>query len=218
MTAVNKAVALNKCRQMTGGALYAPVEGDPTMSSNQHRWLAVHDAKIEAVADLVDELQGQPLLIAYEFHHELQRLRVKLGEDTPALCGGMSPKDTAEVVNAWNAGELPVLLVHPAAAGHGLNLQRGGAHVAWFTLSWDLELYEQLIRRIWRQGCAAPRVVAHRFLARDTVDIVVRNVLASKARGQGELFEALKRMVAKNRSFQLVAAKHRATIDGPELG
>ena len=184
VTAANRAVALGKCRQVCGGALY---HGD------ERAWLDVHAAKLEALTDLVDELQGAPLIVAYEYQHELARLRATFGARTPALGGGVSMRDTTAAINAWNAGEVPILLAHPAAAGHGLNLQRGGSHVCWFTLTYDLELYDQLIRRIWRQGSVAPRVIVHRLLARGTVDGVVRDVLARKRGGQDALFDALRR-------------------------
>jgi SNF2 family DNA or RNA helicase len=189
VTAANTAVALNKCRQVVGGALYHQADG-----AADRTWLPVHDAKVEAVVEIVDELQGAPALIAYAFDHELIRLRAALGAKTPALCGGVSSKDAAATIAAWNAGEVPVLLAHPAAAGHGLNLQgSGGAHVIFFTLPWDLEEYLQLIARIWRQGSAAPRVIVQRVLARETVDLAVRTSLARKARGQAALFAALRR-------------------------
>lgn len=183
VTAANAAVALNKCRQVCGGALY---HGD------DHKWLLVHEAKLEALIDLIDELQGQPLFVAYEFQHELERIRAALGKGTPALCGGATPREVEQTIAAWNRGELPVLAAHPAAAGHGLNLQRGGSHVCFFTLPWDFEGYDQLLHRLWRQGNAAPRVVVHRLIARSTVDLAVRAALARKGRGQEALFAALR--------------------------
>jgi len=105
----------------------------------------------------------------------------------------VSMRTTTATVDAWNAGEVPILLVHPAACGHGLNLQRGGSHLCWFTLSYDLELYDQLIRRLWRQGSGAARVIVHRLLARATVDLAVRDALATKRGGQAALFAALRR-------------------------
>lgn len=198
VTAANAAVAANKCRQVASGAIYAADRPAGLAAPPGGReWLAVHDAKIEAVLDLVDELQGQPLLVAYEYQHELERLTAalakQLGAPPPALRGGLSGAQAAAVVDAWNAGATPVLLAHPAAAGHGLNLQRGGAHVCWLTLTWDLELYEQLNRRLWRQGSRAARVVVHRILARRSVDHAVRDALARKRGGQDALLEALRR-------------------------
>lgn len=193
LTAANAAVALSKCRQLCGGAVYHDVDALVATRRDVRTYEAIHDAKIEALTDLVDELQGQPLLVAYEFQHELERIRAALGTTTPALRGGATPREVALTIEAWNNGALPVLLAHPAAAGHGLNLQRGGSHICWYTLTFDLELYEQLNHRIWRQGNVAARVVAHRLLARRTVDVDVRDALARKRGGQDALFAALRR-------------------------
>ena len=200
VSAANAGAALTKCRQLAGGAVYTEDDAatnKPGRAARTHRgvraWREVHAAKVEALTDLVDELQGQPVLVAYEFQHDLVRLRAALGEDTPAIGGGTSMGESADVARRWNAGEVPVLLVHPQAAGHGLNLQEAGAHVAWFTLTWDYELYDQLNRRLYRSGVKARRVTIHHLVARGTVDEVVLAALRRKARGQGALFEALRR-------------------------
>lgn len=188
LSAKNAAVALMKCRQLCGGAIYH----DEPVTHGVRGCEELHDAKLEALADLVDELQGQPLLVAYEFQHELARLRTRFGADVPALGGQTHIREAANIIDAWNARALPLLLAHPASAGHGLNLQRGGSHVAWFTLPWDLELYIQLNDRVWRQGNEAARVIVHRFLARHTVDVDIRDLLARKRGGQEALFAALR--------------------------
>lgn len=193
LTAANAAVALSKCQQLCGGAVYHDIDAQVATRRDVRTSETIHDAKLEALSDLVDELQGQPLLVAYAYQHELARIRAVLGEKTPALRGGASPREVAQVIEAWNHGDVPVLLAHPAAAGHGLNLQRGGNHICWFTLTYDLELYEQLNHRIWRQGNTSNRVVVHRLVARGTVDVDVRDALARKSGGQEALFAALKR-------------------------
>lgn len=185
VTAANAAVASMKCRQVASGGIY--LQGEDARVARQ-----IHDAKTEALVDLVDELQGQPLLVAYEFQHDLDRIRAALGEDVPAIGGGVSMKRVSEIVRAWNAGEIPVLCGHPQAMGHGLNLQAAGNHVCWYTVTWDFELYDQLIRRIWRQGNSHERVFVHRLIARKTVDEAVIRALKSKKRGQDALFAALK--------------------------
>lgn len=194
VTAANAAVALFKCLQLCGGAVYH----DDAVTSGTRKTAIAHDAKLDALVELVDELQGQPLLVAYAFQHELVRIRARLGARTPALCGGVSPHEVARVIDAWNAGDVPVLLAHPASAGHGLNLQRGGNHVCWYSLTFDLELYEQLNRRLWRQGNVSHRVVVHRLLARGTVDVDVRDALARKRGGQDALFAALRARVGED--------------------
>jgi SNF2 family DNA or RNA helicase len=158
---------------------------------------AVHDAKTDALTELVDELQGSPLLIAYEFHHDLERIRKALG-NVPAINGQTKQAETLELVGAWNRGELPVLAGHPQAMGHGLNLQQAGHHVCWYSLTWDYELYDQLVRRVYRQGQAS-RVVVHRILARQTVDLDVAAALRQKGSCQAGLFDAL-RARSKKRS------------------
>src|SRR5690606_2392376 len=121
---------------------------------------------------------------------------------TPFIGGGTSAKEAARLEAAWNANALPVLLVHPASVGHGLNLQQGNARsVAWFSPTWNFELYDQLNRRLRRQGNKADRIMIHHFLARDTVDQIVMSMLRSKNRTQANLLEALKarKSVARSR-------------------
>lgn len=202
ITAANAATAANKCRQIASGAVYTedPFTNKPGRAARAHRtreYEIVHDAKLDALCDLIDELQGQPIFVAYEYQHELERLRERLGKDTPALAGGTSMKESQRIESAWNRGEIPVLLAHPQAAGHGLNLQESGSHVAWLTLTWDYELYDQFIRRVYRSGVKAKRVTVHQFVARGTVDEAVLGSLRKKKGGQSALFEALKNMRRK---------------------
>lgn len=189
VTAANAAVASGKCRQIASGGLYVSEDhGDEA----RRRSAVIHHAKTEALVDLVEELQGNPLLVGYEFHHDLERIREKLG-DVPAINGGMSLAASADLALRWNAGELPVLCGHPAAMAHGINLQACGHHIAWYSLTWNFELYDQFIRRVYRQG-QKNRVFVHRILARDTVDDIVLRTLARKERGQVALFEELRKI------------------------
>ena len=195
VTASSAAAVSGKCRQIANGALYAdpidPITGEP--KGGKREWLPVHDAKLEALADLADELQGAPMLVAYEFQHDLARL-LKRFPGTPHIGGGVSTTRSKELEAAWNSNALPLLFVHPASVGHGLNLQRGGAaHVCWFGLTWDFELYDQLNRRLLRQGSTADRIMVHHLVARDTVDEVVMGVLRAKRRTQDALLDALRR-------------------------
>jgi len=155
-------------------------------------WIHLHDAKTEAVLDIVEELGGSPVLIAYDFAHDRERLLKAFGKDTPYIGGGVSPKRTDEIVREWNAGRIPVLLGHPASMGHGLNMQGAGSHVIWHSLTYDLELDEQFIRRIWRQGTKAKRVTVHRIVAKDTTDEAILRAIRRKGKVQTRLLDALR--------------------------
>jgi hypothetical protein len=195
ISAANAAVATTKLRQVTGGACYEGVQPDPVTGllpevRGPRRVLHIHDAKVEAFVDLVEELQGQPLLVAYAYQHELERL-LKAVKGSVAFRG--SKKEVSEIIRAWNAGEISTMFVHPQSAGHGLNLQGSNCgHVAWFTPTYDLDLYMQTNCRSWRQGNQSPAVIIHRFLARDTIDEAVVKALSTKRRGQAALMEALR--------------------------
>ena len=191
ITAANAAASYSKLKQMTNGAVYLSNE-------TEKKWVEVHDTKLEALEELIEELSGTPLLVAYEFQHDLKRIQARLGEDTPTL-SGLSGKRIAEVEAQWNRGELPVLLVHPASAGHGLNLQGAGAsHICWFSKTWDLEMYDQTIRRIYRQGSTSDRVVNHSICVEDTIDEIVESALADKDITQSRLLDALNAEVLRD--------------------
>lgn len=194
LTAPNVASAISKCKQIANGAVYLgsvdPVTGEPVKDK---KWEELHKEKVDALVDLVDELQGQQVLIAYEYKHDLERLLKALGKDTPYIGGGTNAKEAARIEKAWNEGEIRVLLGHPQSIGHGLNLQKSGAsNVAWFSPTWNYELYDQFNRRIRRQGSTADRIRIFHFVAKDTVDIDVINALRRKGSAQERLMEALK--------------------------
>jgi len=191
VTAANLAAASIKCRQIANGGIY---------KDDHAGWVDIHDIKTEAVVELVEELSGKPALIAYEFKHDLARLRAALGEDVPHLGGGVTGKQQAIIEAAWNAGKLPVLLAQPQSVAHGLNLQGTGAAVIWHSLTYNLEDYEQLVRRIWRQG-QKERVVVHHIVAKNTVDVAIMCALRSKDKTQRALLTAL-RDYAKQRKEQ----------------
>jgi SNF2 family DNA or RNA helicase len=183
VTAANAAAKGMKLRQITGGAVYG-TEGAA----------GLHDAKLEALADLIEEQEGQPLLVAVQFEHEVERIRKHLkltAEQLPYLGGGISIGKSNAIVDAWNAGQLPVLLAHPTSVAHGLNLQAGGNAVVWFSLTWNLEEFDQFNARVWRQGQTKP-VTFHFIIAVDTIDDNVLTALRAKDRTQKALMEALK--------------------------
>jgi SNF2 family DNA or RNA helicase len=151
----------------------------------------IHDEKTELLWDLVDELQGQPVLVSYEFLHDLERIRGRFGKDIPVIGGGTTAKRAAELEAAWNAGELPILCGHPASIGHGLNLQKSGNQIVFYSQTFNLELHMQFINRIQRQGSAHKQVFVHYLVARDTVDETIQTAVRHKARVQDLLLNAL---------------------------
>jgi SNF2 family DNA or RNA helicase len=182
ITAVNAAVKIGKLKQMSNGSLYAP-DGSTRM---------LHSAKVEALVELHEELEGRPLLVFYEYLHDLAQLQ-KAFPKAPALGGHTSSKDALKHITAWNQGNVPVMFLHPASAGHGLNLQSGGCQdVAFFSITWDLELHDQAIGRVWRQG-AAGGVTAHYLVGRRTIDESIIAVLDGKATLQQALMEAVEK-------------------------
>lgn len=196
VVASNAAAASMKCRQVVNGGIYLDPDIEKLVKApkSKREWLNLHTEKVDALADLIEELQGSPLLVAYDFEHDLDRLRERLGKDVPYIGGGVTAKRSAELERAWNAGELPVLLGHPQAMAHGLNLQEVGHHVCWHSLTWDFELYDQFIRRVLRQGNKSKKVFVHHIIAKGTIDEVVLSALKSKRKGQNALFDALKKL------------------------
>ena len=195
VTAVNSGSALNKCCQVASGALYHMI--DPTVpKEKQRKWELVHDTKIEALQDLIEELQGSPLLLAYEYQHDLARILQLLGKHAPYIGSGVGMDESLLIEKLWNADQLAVLPGHPASMGHGLNLQRGTCrHVAFFTVPWDYELYDQFIKRVMRQGNKNKLVFIHHFVARNTIDEVKLSKLHRKANTQQGLLNALRTYV-----------------------
>jgi len=175
----SKAVAYGKCRQVANGAVY--VEGDSK---------ALHSAKLDAVRDLVDELQGKPVLIAYHYRQDLDVL-LKEYPSAEVIGSGVSAKKSDEIAAKWNRGEVPILLGHPQSMAHGLNLQGGGHDLIWYGLTDNLEDYLQMVRRIYRQGVEG-NVRVHHVLAADTVDEAIRDRMKSKDNSQRALLNALR--------------------------
>ena len=172
--AKNAAALSGKLTQMANGAVYTE-EGEA---------VHIHDRKLDALEDLIEGANGQPLLIAYWYKHDLQRIRERFPEARELR----SSKDISD----WNAGEIPVALIHPASAGHGLNLQEGGSTLVWFGLTWSLELYQQTNARLWRQGQKAGTVVIHHIVTEGTIDGRILKALEGKDRTQTALIDAVK--------------------------
>lgn len=187
IVAANAAVASGKCRQIANGALYS---AEVTEGTEQRTFHEIHDAKLEALEDLLEELQGQPLFLLYEFDHDRERIQKKI-PGTPALGQGSLKKDQA-LIDGFNAGSIPLLLAHPGTGGIGLNLQARCSRVAWFGITWNLEHYIQSIARIWRQGQTASSVIVYRFVAKDTLDEIVVKTLGQKDKVQESLLSLLR--------------------------
>lgn len=192
IVAANAASASMKCRQVANGGIYLTPEVEELIKApkSKREWINLHEAKTDALSDLVDELQGSPLLVAYDFEHDLDRLRKKFPKAIFACDYNMT--QLVELEAKWNKGEIPLFFGHPQSIGHGLNLQERGHHVCWHSLTWNYELYDQFIRRVRRQGNKSKKVFVHHVIARNTIDEVILSALKSKKRGQNALFEALK--------------------------
>lgn len=192
VVAANAAAASIKLRQIANGGLYVDDDVQSILSGMNRGTLHLHDVKTEWLQELVEELNGAPLLVAYEFIHDLERLQAAF-KDLPYIGGGVSSAQSAEHEANWNAGKYEIMAVHPASVAHGLNLQRGSAaHLAHYSMTWNLEQYDQLIRRIWRQGTKASKVFRYHAIMRDTIDETQQYALAHKTKGQRALFEALR--------------------------
>lgn len=187
VVAANAAASSMKCRQIANGGVY------DEFRAVHH----IHMEKAEAVKELIEELQGTPALVAYDFEHDLDRLLKTLGKDTPHIGGGVSPKRSQELERAWNAGELATLLAQPASVAHGLNLQNAGNHVIWHSLTWNFEYYDQFIRRVLRQGSKHKKVFVHHILAENTVDEAILTALKFKDGTQRSLLAGLKDYMKK---------------------
>ena len=174
--AVNAAALTGKLCQLANGAIYTP-DGETAF---------FHERKLDALEDLIEGANGKPVLVAYWYKHDLVRIqeRFKVRELK-------SSKDITD----WNAGKIPVAVIHPASAGHGLNLQAGGSTLIWFGLTWSLELYQQTNARLWRQGQQAETVVIHHIITRGTVDEDVMQSLSEKDRSQAALMRAVRARV-----------------------
>lgn len=170
--AVNAASLSGKLLQMANGAVY-DINGESF-------W--IHDKKLDALEDLIEGANGKPVLIAYWYRHDLERIQKRF-----SVREIRTEKDIAD----WNSGNIPVAVIHPASAGHGLNLQAGGSTLIWFGLTWSLELYQQTNARLWRQG-QKDTVVIHHIICKDTIDEDVMKALRKKERTQDSLIRAVR--------------------------
>lgn len=170
--AVNAAVLSGKLLQMANGAVY----------NEEKDIIHIHDRKLDALEDLIEGANGKPVLVAYWYNHDLQRIKERFS---------VREIKTSQDIKDWNNGDIPVAVIHPASAGHGLNIQFGGSTIIWFGLTWSLELYQQTNARLWRQGQKST-VVIHHIIAKDTIDEDVMKALRKKEKIQSALIDSVK--------------------------
>lgn len=181
VTAANAASLTNKLVQLSNGAVY----------SDDHTVVALHEQKLDALEDILESANGEPVLVAYWFKHDLARIINRLEK----LKVKSRVLKTEEDIREWNKGNVPVGLLHPAGAGHGLNLQKGGHHLVWFGLTWSLELYQQTNARLWRQGQESETVVIQHIVTEGTIDEEILKALENKDAQQERLIAAVKAQV-----------------------
>ena len=178
ITAANAASLSGKLSQMANGAIY----------TDTGETVSVHERKLDALEDIIEAANGKPVLVAYWFRHDFERISERLQK----LKIPYARLDTDASIQRWNAGEIPVALIHPASAGHGLNLQAGGSTLVWFGLTWSLELYQQTVARLWRQGQSSETVVVQHIITDGTIDGRIMKALSEKDNMQSALIDAVK--------------------------
>jgi len=183
ITAANAAALSGKLLQMANGAVYA----------DSGEMVTIHDRKLDALEDMIEAANGNTVMVAYWYKHDLERIEARLKK----LGVIFERLNSDESIRKWNRRELPVALIHPASAGHGLNLQSGGSTLIWFGLTWSLELYQQTVARLWRQGQKAETVVVQHIITAGTIDEQVMDALERKDVTQASLIEAVRAEVKR---------------------
>lgn len=178
VTAANAAALCQKLSQMANGAVY----------TDDGKTKVFHSRKLDALEDMIEAANGKPVMVVYWFKSDLKRIEERLTEKGITF----ERLDSGDSIERWNRGEIPVLLLSPASAAHGLNLQSGGSHIIWFGLTWSLELYQQTNGRLWRQGQKAETVVINHIITKNTIDERILSVLKTKDATQEELIAAVK--------------------------
>jgi SNF2 family DNA or RNA helicase len=195
ITAKNTGVLANKLLQAAGGAVYSEKE-ERCQAPERGEVVWLHDAKLDALEDIIESSVGNPVLIFYNFRHELLRIKERFSDRE---CRVLS---TSQDIEDWNSGRVPIMLAHPASAGHGLNLQSGGNIIVWFSPTWSLELYQQANARLHRQG-QEEHVIVNHIIARGTIDEDVMRVLQKKEVRQEDLLEAVKARRKRENSWRV---------------
>lgn len=172
ITASNAASLSNKLCQLSNGAIY----------DDEQNIVKIHDRKLDALEDIIESMNGKPLLVAYWYRHDLERIKSRFP---------IREIKTSEDISDWNKGKIPVALIHPASAGHGLNLQQGGSTLVWFGLTWSLELYQQTNARLYRQGQKNTVIIQH-IITKGTIDEQILKALQKKDKTQADLIYAVR--------------------------
>lgn len=172
ITASNAASLSNKLCQLSNGAIY----------DDEQNIVEIHDRKLDALEDIIESMNGKPLLVAYWYRHDLERIKSRFS---------VREIKTSEDISDWNDGKIPVALIHPASAGHGLNLQNDGSTLVWFGLTWSLELYQQTNARLYRQGQKNTVVIQH-IITKGTIDEQILKALQKKNKTQADLIDAVR--------------------------
>lgn len=172
ITASNAASLSNKLCQLSNGAIY----------DDEQNIVEIHNRKLDALEDIIESMNGKPLLVAYWYRHDLERIKSRFS---------IREIKTSEDISDWNDGKIPVALIHPASAGHGLNLQNGGSTLVWFGLTWSLELYQQTNARLYRQGQKNTVVIQH-IITKGTIDGQILKALQKKNKTQADLIDAVR--------------------------
>lgn len=178
ITAANAASLSGKLTQLANGAIY----------DDEKEVIAFHDRKLDALEDILEAANGKTVLVAYWYKHDLERITKRL-DDLGVIWEKLDSDDS---IKKWNEGKLPVGLIHPASAGHGLNLQSGGNTMVWYGLTWSLELYQQTVARLWRQGQASGTVTVMHIVTAGTIDGRILDALKTKDHTQAALIDAVK--------------------------
>lgn len=186
IAATSEGAQLMKLRQLIQGGLY-----------HDNGYYPIHEAKVDALESLIEEANGNPLLVAIQFKFEVDMLTKRFGP-LPLMAGGC--KDPQAILAKWNQGDIPVLLCHPASVGHGLNMQKGGHHLVWYSLAWDWEQYHQLAGRLHRQGQTRPVVVTH-IVIRGTLDEVICRSLRAKGSSQRTFNDSIRAAMLAGRTL-----------------
>lgn len=190
---VSSASARSKCAQIANGGVYLDSDPDEHWRSKNRPYKLIHSAKVDALVELVNELQGEPILISIGYKHDVLAIRKYLGDEVPCINGDTTKNQAADYIDRWNKGLLPWLMGHPASMGHSLNLQKFSArHVAYFDIPDNYDYYDQFFKRVWRQGNGSAFVIKHHFITRGTVDIPKMRNLRNKATGQNAFLAAMK--------------------------